>query len=211
MVNVAIIGASGRAGQAILKESLERGFKVTAIVRNKSKISQDVPVIEKEALSLTQEDLKDFDVVVNAFGGPPVGHEDEHIKVGRVLINALKNTNTRLIVVGGAGSLYVDEDNKIRLLETEAFPKQYLATATAQGENLNELRASTDLKWTFISPAAFFDPEGARSGEYKTSDDKFILNSKNESYISYADYAIALVDEIEHPKHPNARFAVVSV
>ncbi|KAG1079966.1 hypothetical protein G6F42_023528 [Rhizopus arrhizus] len=195
MVNVAIIGASGKAGQAILKESLARGLKTTAIVRNKSKISQDVPVIEKEAQSLTQEDLKNFDVVINAF----------------VLINALKNTNTRLIVVGGAGSLYVDEENKVRLLETEAFPKQFLPTATAQGQNLDELRASTDLKWTFISPAAFFDPEGARTGEYKTSNDKFILNSKNESYISYADYAIALVDEIEHPKHLNARFAVVSV
>lgn len=210
MVNVAIIGASGRAGQAILKESLARGFKVTAIVRNKSKISQDVPVIEKEAQSLTREDLKDFDVVVNAFGAS-AGHEDEHIQVGRVLINALKNTDTRLIVVGGAGSLYVDEENKIRLLDTEAFPKQFLPTATAQGENLNELRASTDLKWTFISPAAFFDPEGARTGEYKTSDDKFILNSNNESYVSYADYSIALVDEIEHSKHLNARFAVVSV
>lgn len=210
MVNVAIIGASGKAGQAILKESLARGLKTTAIVRNKSKISQDVPVIEKEAQSLTQEDLKNFDVVINAFGASP-GHEDKHVEVGRVLINALKNTNTRLIVVGGAGSLYVDEENKVRLLETEAFPKQFLPTATAQGQNLDELRASTDLKWTFISPAAFFDPEGARTGEYKTSNDKFILNSKNESYISYADYAIALVDEIEHPKHLNARFAVVSV
>ncbi|KAG2210715.1 hypothetical protein INT46_010641 [Mucor plumbeus] len=210
MVNVGIIGASGKAGQAILKESLSRGFQVTAIVRNKSKITQNVPVIEKDVKLLTQDDLKEFDVVVNAFAATP-GQENDHVQVGRRLIDALKNTNTRLIVVGGAGSLYVDEEKKVRLLNTEEFPKQFFPIAFSQTQNLDELRESENLNWTFISPAAFFDPAGERTGEYKTGDDNFILNSKNESYISYADYAIALVDEIERPKHLNARFAVVSV
>ena len=127
------------------------------------------------------------------------------------MIDALKNTNTRLIVVGGAGSLYVDEEKKVRLLNTEEFPKQFFPVAFNQTQNLDELRETENLNWTFISPAAFLDPAGERTGKYKTSDDNLILNSKNESYISYADYAIALVDEIEHPKHLNTRFAVVSV
>lgn len=101
MVNVGIIGASGNAGQAILKESLARGFQVTAIVRNKSKITQDVPVVEKDVQLLTHDDLKKFDVVVNAFASTP-GQESDHVQVGRKLIDALKNTNTKLIVVGRA-------------------------------------------------------------------------------------------------------------
>jgi putative NADH-flavin reductase len=212
MVKVAIIGASGKAGQAILKESAARGHQVTAIVRNKTKISsQDVQqVIEKDAQSLTQDDLKPFDVVVNAFASTP-GREVEHVEVGRHLINILKNIKTRLIVVGGAGSLYADEKTKTRLLDTEAFPKEYLPIAQNQGKNLEDLRASENVNWTFISPAAFFDPAGERTGKYKTGKDNLVLNSENKSYISYADYAIAFVDEIENPKHLNSRFAVVSV
>ena len=144
MVNVGIIGASGNAGQAILKESLARGFQVTAIVRNKSKITQDVPVVEKDVQLLTHDDLKKFDVVVNAFASTP-GQESDHVQVGRKLIDALKNTNTRLIVVGGAGSLYVDEEKKVRLLNTEEFPKQVFQVAFNQTQNLDELRETKNL------------------------------------------------------------------
>jgi putative NADH-flavin reductase len=211
MVKIAIIGASGKAGQAILKESTSRGYQVTAIVRNNNKLSSQTvhQVIEKNVHALTQEDLKPFDVVVNAFASAP-GHESEHVKVGRHLINLLENTETRLIVVGGAGSLYADEKTKTRLLDTEAFPKEYLPIAQNQGKNLEDLRASENVNWTFISPAAIFDPAGERTGKYKTGKDNLVLNSENKSYISYADYAIAFVDEIESPKHLNSRFAVVS-
>ncbi|KAG1465580.1 hypothetical protein G6F56_004855 [Rhizopus delemar] len=209
MVKVAIIGASGKSGQVILEESIARGFEVTAIVRNKSKITKKVEIIEKDIHHLTRADLERFDVVVNAFGSAP-GSESEHHVFGKKLIEELQGTKTRLIVVGGAGSLYVDEEKKIRLIDTEKFPKEYVPIASNQAKNLEDLKASSGVNWTFISPPAIFDPAGEKTGKFKLGKDNLIVNSKNEPYISYADYAIALVDEIEQAKHLNTRFTVVS-
>ena len=169
-----------------------------------------MPVLEKDVFSLTAEDLAPFDVVVNAFGVPPEKAE-QHIEAGRILIAALKEAHdTRLIVVGGAGSLFVDEARTTRLAETPEFPETFKSIANGQAQNLSDLEASEGIQWTFLSPAAFFDPEGRRTGRYQKGDDGFIVNSKGKSYISYADYAIALVDEIESGEHKNKRFTVVS-
>lgn len=210
-MKVGIIGATGKAGNLILKEALKRGHEVTAIVRNSQKVENpDVPVLEKDVFSLTTEDLAPFDVVVNAFGVPPEKAE-QHIEAGRILIDALKEaSDTRLIVVGGAGSLFVDEARTTRLAETPEFPEAFKSTANGQAQNLADLEASEGVQWTFLSPAAFFDPEGRRTGRYQKGDDGFIVNSKGKSYISYADYALALVDEIESGEHKNRRFTVVS-
>lgn len=210
-MKIGIIGATGKAGNLILKEALKRGHEVTAIVRNSQKVeNSDVPVLEKDVFSLTSEDLAPFDVVVNAFGVPPEKAE-QHIEAGRNLINSLKDASgTRLIVVGGAGSLFVDEARTTRLAETPEFPEAFKSIANGQAQNLADLEASEGIQWTFLSPAAFFDPEGRRTGRYQKGDDAFIVNSKGKSYISYADYAIALVDEIESGEHKNSRFTVVS-
>lgn len=210
-MKIGIIGATGKAGDLILKEAVKRGHEVTAIVRNSQKVeNQDVPVLEKDVFSLSTEDLAPFDVVVNAFGVPPE-KAAQHIEAGRILINALKEAHeTRLIVVGGAGSLFVDEARTTRLAETPEFPEAFKSIANGQAQNLADLEASEGVQWTFLSPAAFFDPEGRRTGRYQKGDDGFIVNSKGKSYISYADYAIALVDEIESGEHKNRRFTVVS-
>ncbi len=210
MMNIAIIGATGKAGSVILKEAADRGHKVTAIVRNASKLEdKSLNTLEKDVFDLTAEDLKAFDVVVNAFGAP-AGKENLHVEVGQALINILKDTpNTRLIVVGGAGSLFTDESKTLRVFETPGFPDAYKATATNQGQNLQDLQASSGIQWTFLSPAGFFNPEGVRTGKYQAGNDVLLVNSEGNSYISYADYAIALVDEIENPQHKNERFTVV--
>ncbi|MNN03446.1 NmrA-like family protein [compost metagenome] len=210
MANIAVIGATGKAGNRILKEALDRGHKVTAIVRNASKLdNQNVSVIEKDVFDLTADDLKAFEVVVNAFGAP-FGQEHLHVDAGNVLIEAIKGTaNTRLIVVGGAGSLYVDENKTTRVLETPEFPEMFFATASNQGKNLEILQATSGVNWTFISPSALF-AIGERTGKYQTGKDNLLVNSKGESYVSYEDYAVAVVDEIESPKHLNERFTVVS-
>jgi uncharacterized protein len=210
-MKIGVIGATGKSGTLIVKEALERGHEVTAIVRNASKVKEtNVKVLEKDLFDLTSDDLKVFDVVVNAFSAAP-GEENLHVAAGKVLIKALeKNLNTRLIVVGGAGSLFVDEEKTLRLFDTSDFPEAYLATAKNMGKNLMELQSATDIKWTYISPSAFFDSQGKRTGNYVTGKDQLMVNSKGQSYISYPDYAIAILDEIEKPKYINERFTVVS-
>lgn len=209
-MNIAIIGATGKAGSLITEEAIQRGHDVTAIVRSASKVNANVNIVEKDLFDLTGEDLKGFDVVVNAFNAPE-GKEHLHIEAGRVLTNALKDApKTRLVVIGGAGSLFVDEDKTVQLLETPDFPKAYYATAYNASLSLKELQNTEGLNWTYISPAAFFDPEGPKTGTYQTGKDHFIVNAEGQSYISYADYAAALLDEVEQPKHINERFAVVS-
>ncbi len=208
-MKIGIIGASGKVGSLILKEAVSRGHQVTAIVRDKSKLKDtNIAVIEKNILDLTQDDVQQFEVVVNAFGAP-LGEEQAHVDAGHALIEVLKGTNTRSIVVGGAGSLYVDENKTIQLVDTPEFPDIYKQTAKGQGRNLEELQQTEGLTWTFISPSAHFDVEGKRTGSYKLGKDHLLVNSKGESYISYSDYAIAVVDEIENPQHINERFTVV--
>ncbi|WP_442601948.1 NAD(P)-dependent oxidoreductase [Paenibacillus sp. KN14-4R] len=209
-MKIGVIGATGKAGSVIVKEAIDRGHEVTAIVRHAAKLANpSAAVLEKEVFDLRKEDLQSFDVVVNAFGAAP-GQEHLHVEAGRVLIEALKGIDTRLIVVGGAGSLFVDEAKTIRVMDTPEFPAEYLATATNQGKNLADLQNTSDLNWTFISPAAFFNPEGVRTGSYVKGQDNLIVNAKGDSYVSYADYAIALLDEIENPQHMKERFTVVS-
>lgn len=209
-MNIGIVGATGKAGSLILDEGLNRGHKVTAIVRNASKLTNDdVSVIEKDVHDITREDFKGLEVVVNAFGAP-LGEKDAHVEAGRALINTLAGTGTRLIVVGGAGSLYIDDSRTMTVIDTPNFPDMFKPTAGGQSENLEELEQTTNLKWTFISPSAEFDAEGKRTGTYETGTDVLLVNSKEESYISYADFAIAVIDEAENSKHVNERFTVVA-
>jgi uncharacterized protein len=210
-MKIGVIGATGKAGNLILKEAIERGHQVTAIVRNASKLTdKSVAVLEKDLFNLTESDLKPFDVVVNAFGAP-LGQEHLHVETGKVLIEALKGApNTKLVVVGGAGSLFVDEAKQTRVMETPDFPEFILPTAQNMGKNLEDLQNTSSITWTYISPAAFFDPAGKRTGSYQTGKDNLIVNAKGNSFISYADYAIAVLDEIENPMHVNERFTVIA-
>lgn len=210
-MKIGVIGASGKAGNLIVKEAVGRGHEVTAIVRNEyTNNDQGVSILKKDIFNLTAEDIKDFDILINAFGSAP-GQEHLHVEAGRVLIEILKNLpKIKLVVVGGAGSLFVNEEKTVRLMDTKDFPAEYKATAQNQGRNLEDLQKTENLKWTFISPAIFFNPAGKRTGSYKAGKDNVIVNAKGESYISYADYAIAVLDEIENPKHVNQRFTVVA-
>ncbi|ATO50659.1 NAD(P)-dependent oxidoreductase [Brevibacillus laterosporus] len=211
-MKIAIIGATGRAGKLIMQEAVQRGHEVTAIVRDASKLDQNqkVAVLQKDVFDLTTQDLNKFDVVVNSFGAKP-GEEHLHVDAGNILIEALKNApQTKLFVVGGAGSLFVDEAKTVRLYETPEFPKEYLATATNQGKNLEILKQSNLPQWTFLSPSAMFEP-GERTGRYQKGEENLLVNAKGESSISMDDYAIAVLDELENPHFVNKRFTVASV
>lgn len=209
-MKISVIGATGKAGSRIVAEAKSRGHKVTAIVRNAAKLEdKNLEVLEKDVFHLTSEDLNIFDVVVNAFGAP-LGQEHLHVDAGKVLIEAVKGApNTRLIVVGGAGSLYVDKAKTLKVIDTPDFPDFVKPTAANQAKNLEDLQQTEGIKWTFVSPSAMF-AIGKRTGSYQTGKDNLLVNSKDESYVSYEDFAVAIVDEIEHPEHINERFTVVS-
>lgn len=208
-MKIGIIGAAGKAGSQIFKEATDRGHDVTAIVRNPSKLTDSsAKVIEKDIFDLTASDLTAFDVVVNAFAAP-FGQEHLHVEAGRHLIEALKSSKTKLFVVGGAGSLYVDEEKTLKVVDTPDFPEVFKPTALNQGKNLEDLKNSDSITWTFLSPSAIF-ANGKRTGSYSKGKDILLTNSKGNSYVSYEDYAITVLDELENPQHENKRFTVCS-
>ena len=207
-MKIAVVAANGKVGRLVVKEALNRNLDVTAVVRGQNKTEAKADII-KDIMDLTKDDLKVFDVVVDAFGVFIPEKLSQHSTVLKHLCDILSGSKTRLLIVGGAGSLYVDKEHKNQLYDTPDFPKEYLPLAKAQGKALAELRERDDVQWTFISPAADFQAEGERTGKYILAGEEFTLNSKNESIISYADYAIAMVDEIEKGKHIKERISVV--
>lgn len=208
-MKLAVVCANGRVGRLVVKEAINRGLDVTAFVREEENNTVAKNVIRKDLFDLTKEDLKNFDVVVDAFG---VWQEEElpnHTKSLMHLCDNLSGTEIRLVVVGGAGSLYVNSEHTAVVSDGADFPPQFLPLAKAQGKALEELRKRSDVKWTFISPAADFQAEGERTGEYILAGEELTLNSKGESIISYSDYAIAMVDEIIKGNHIQERISVV--
>lgn len=206
-MKIGVIAANGKEGRLIVKEALDRGMDVTAIVRSANK-TEAKKVIQKDIMDLTKDDLKDFDVVVDAFGVWDPAKMNLHSVTLNHLADILSGSSTRLLVVGGAGSLYTDKTHSLKISETPDFPKEYLPVANGMGKALDELRKRNDVKWTYISPAAEFDAEGKRTGSYVLAGEEFTTNEKGESYISYADYAIAMVDEAEKGNHIGERISV---
>lgn len=207
-MKIAVVAASGKAGQKIVAEAVNRGLDVTAVVRGENK-SVAKKVIVKDILSLTKNDLKDFDAVVDCFGAWKEEDLPNHTKTSQHLCDILSGTNIRLLIVGGAGSLFVNKEHTACVADSPDFPAMFLPLAKAQAAELAELRKRDDVKWTFVSPAADFQADGERTGEYILAGEEFTLNSKGESIISYADYAVAMVDEIVNGKHFNERISVV--
>ena len=195
-MKIAIIGANGKSGANLVNEAIKQGYDVTAIVRNKEYKNKSVKVVYKDIFELTKTDLAGFDAVISAFAAWTPDTFALHKKVATHLINLLEGTSTRLIVVGGAGTLFVD-DKGTMLMDTPGFPTAYMGVAKATAESYFELKDRSDLLWTYVSPAGDYDANGARTGKYVLGGDNLILNSKNESYISYADLALAIIDELK--------------
>ncbi len=205
-MKVAIIGASGKAGKLIMKESLKRGMSITAIVRDKSKISDfDVEIIEKDLFNLSLDDLKGFDTIVSAFGVWEESELSKHCLAMEHLCNILSNSNIRLMIVGGAASLYINKEHTIILLDTPDFPEMFKKLATVSKDAFDILKKSKNITWTYVSPSANFDYEAKGTGSYNIGFDELCFNSRGESFISYEDFALAFVDEIENKKFINKR------
>ena len=207
-MKIAVVCANGKAGKLIVEEALNRNMEVTAVVRNENKTAAPQAIV-KDLFELSEEDLSGFDAVVDAFGAWTSEILPQHSTSLKHLCDILSGTETRLLVVGGAGSLYVNPEHTIQVMDGADFPEEFKPLAAAQGKALDELRGRTDVRWTFISPAADFQADGERTGAYLLGGDELILNDAGESSISYVDYAIAMVDEIEKGDHIQQRISVV--
>jgi putative NADH-flavin reductase len=207
-MRVVVYGATGNSGREIVKELLSRGHEVVAVARDVAK----VPAQPK--LTATTDDLSNVDkiaktiagtdVVVSAYAPPP-DNTDALIDVTKRQIDAVKKAgHARLIVVGGAGLLEVAPG--VTLIKSGHLPAEYLPIATSHEKALGVLRGA-EINWTYLSPAAFF-VQGERTGKFRLGTKELVADAKGESRISFQDYAIALVDEIEKPKHERASFSV---
>lgn len=208
-MRLAVVAANGKAGRLITKEAVDRGMDVTAIVRGENRTAAPKVVI-KDLFDITKEDLAGFDAAVDAYGSWAPDTAGTICDAGMHLVNVLQGTDTRLIIIGGAGSLYVDPEHTKTVVDVTPFPEAAMPVVNAHGKFLEELRKVDDVKWTYVSPAGDFQPDGERTGKYILGGEELVLNSKGESVISYADYAIALVDEIESGDHIKERISVVS-
>ena len=204
-MKVAVIGANGKEGSMIVKEALDRGLDVTSIVRDSKKSPTDKYLV-RDFNSLQTEDLQGIDVLVDALGffGPSV---KEYVPAMKHFIEILQGTKTRLLVVGGAGSLYVDQAHAKQLYQQADFPEAIKELSQEMGNSLDVLRQSS-LNWTFISPAAMFDFKGPRTGKYILAGEELTFDKDGKSEISYADFAIAMVDEIINAKYQRERISV---
>ena len=207
-MNMAVVCANGKAGKLIVKEAVERGLDVTAIVRGENRSAAKKALV-KDLFDLKSADLKGFDVVVDAFGAWTPETLPLHSASLKHLCDILSGTDTRLLVVGGAGSLYVDPEHTAQVMDGPDFPEVFKPLATNMGKALDELRGRNDVQWTYISPAGDFQAEGERTGKYIQAGEELTLNGRGESIISYADYAIAMVDEAVSGNHIRQRISVV--
>lgn len=208
-MRIAVICANGRVGKLIVKEAVDRGLDITAFAKGENE-SVATNYVEKDLFDLTKEDLKGFDVVVSAFGAWQEEVLPQHVTSLMHLCDVLSGTDIRLCVVGGAGSLYVNKEHTSQVMDGADFPDVFKPLAKAQGKALDELRKRNDVKWTFLSPAGDFQADGERTGKYILAGEELTLNSKGESVISYADYAIAMVDEVTKGNHIQKRISVVA-
>ena len=207
-MKIAVVCANGKAGKLIVKEAVSRGADVTAVVRESNQ-TEAKNVLKKDLFDLTAEDLKGFDVVIDAFGAWTEETLPQHSTSLKHLCDVLSGTKTRLLVVGGAGRLYVNPEHTACVADGADFPDAFKPLAAAMAKALGELRQRKDVQWTYISPAGDFQAEGERTGKYILGGEELTLNSKGESVISYADYAIAMVDEALNDNHIQQRISVV--
>lgn len=207
-MKIAVVCANGKAGKLITKEAADRGFDVTAVARGENK-SYAPKAIIKDLFDLTAEDIAEFDVIVDACGGWTEETIPSIPKAAAYLSDIVAGTDKRLIIVGGAGSLYVNPEHTLTVADGPDFPDAFKPLAAAHQTALDALRKRNDVNWTYISPAGDFQADGERSGQYILGGEELTLNDKGESIISYADYAIALVDEIEKGNHIQQRISVV--
>lgn len=214
MKNIVLIGASGFVGSAILEEALNRNIQVTAVVRNPEKIklsNKNLTLVAADVSDEAQmaEIIKGKEAVISAYN-PGWERSDSYEETLRVYPRIVQGTKeagvSRLLIVGGAGTLFIKPG--LRVVDAGVIPQEIMGGVRSLGEfYLNTLLNEQDLDWVFFSPAGSLEP-GERTGVYRLGKDDLIRNEAGESKISVGDYAKAMIDELEHPKHHQERFTI---
>lgn len=207
-MRILVLAANGKAGRLIVQEALDKGMDVVASSRS-ANLTQATKYLQKDILNLTKDDLEGYDAIVDCFGAWDKENLPLHVLTIEHICSLLYGIETRLLVVGGSGSLYVNKTHSVRVSDDPNFLEEDMPVASAMSAALAKLRTYSNIKWTYLSPACIFDPQGKRTGKYTLGGEELILNSENKSYISYEDYATAMVDEIMHGSHYYQRISVV--
>lgn len=194
-MKLAIIGATGKTGRAVLDVALARHLDVTAIVRHADRLTVSVPTIEKDLFALTAADLQPFDAVLCTFAS---GKKSDYPRVNQHLVDCLTGTTTRLVVVGSGATLFSDEQRTKTVGD-----KLPLIMRHSSREHLKarQILQASDLNWTYMAPPMNYLPDGPATGTYQVGHDVLLTDAHGDSSISYADMAIALVDELQHPQN----------
>ena len=209
-MRIGVIGATGKLGKCIFREAINREYDVTAIIRDQTKVATpNLQLLVKDAFDLTVDDIKQFDVIVSAVGFQS-GNAKEHVRLGHHYINIFHEApEVRLIIVGNAGSLYINDKREQRVVDNGKMPAIIKSSALAQTISLLDFVGRENINFSIATPALFFDAAGVKSGNYQFGNDVVLVNNKGYSYITYYDFASAIVDEIEQKKFERNQFTVV--
>jgi uncharacterized protein len=211
-MRITIFGAAGTVGSRVVTEALTRDHRVTAVVRHRSRLPRLHPAADPRIGDATNvEDVTrlstDQDLVISATRPTP-GNERELVTAAQALLTGLRQTGVRLLLVGGAGSLTVPNSGGVRAIDDPAYvPPPWRPIALACDEQLKACHAETTVDWAYLSPPALLEP-GRRTGQYRRGTDEMLVDAQGTSTISIEDFAVALLDEAELPKHHQARFTV---
>ncbi|WP_278691102.1 NAD(P)-dependent oxidoreductase [Leyella stercorea] len=214
MANVLLIGATGFVGSAVLNELVSRGHKVTAVARNIEKVAKS------ELLDVVKEDVANVDAIAKLAEGkdaiisaynPGWTNPDIATLISenypKILSAAKKSGVKRLLIVGGAGTLFCAPG--LRVVDSGAIPEEIMGGVRPLGDfYLNILMNENDIDWVFFSPAGVFDQQGKKTGNYRLGKDDLIVDAEGNSHISVQDYADAMVNELEKPAHHKERFTI---
>lgn len=214
MANVLLIGATGFVGSAVLNELVSRGHKVTAVARNVEKVEKS------ELVDVVKEDVANVDAIAKLAEGkdaiisaynPGWTNSDIATLISenypKILSAAKKSGVERLLIVGGAGTLFCAPG--LRVVDSGAIPEEIMGGVRPLGDfYLNTLMNENDIDWVFFSPAGVFDQQGKKTGSYRLGKDDLIVDAEGNSHISVQDYADAMVNELEKPAHHKERFTI---
>ncbi len=210
-MRILVFGAAGNVGRRVVAEAVERGHTVTAVTRDPARVREPLAATAIRAGNAANaQDVAELsvghDLVISATRPTP-GSERDHVRTARALLEGLRPSGVRLLLVGGAGSLLAPDTGQPIVDDQRYVSPEWRDIAVACCEQYAVCRAETEADWTYLSPPALLQP-GLRTGRYRTGDDHLLVDADGTSMISMEDLAVALLDEAQQPRHRQARFTV---